>query len=233
MILITSLLSCQRSLQQDHSFTLEEYHKRGIPELGLIWEIEDYELVFEQYIGNHLRGTIIGFNNKIEDLITQDIDLNDICDFGDPCLIFRNLSEVEAKGVEIELDGKLDNGYAGRISYTHQKTEDKDTGNILSNSPRNLAKANVTVPIFRGMVFLGIEEQYTGRRKTLASNEVDDYFVTNVTLFTQNVIEGLEASASVYNLFDESYHDPGAGEHTQDEIEQDGITYRFKLAYKF
>ena len=48
IILILLLISCQRTVQQDQSFTLEEYQKRGIPELDLSWEIEDYELVYEQ-----------------------------------------------------------------------------------------------------------------------------------------------------------------------------------------
>lgn len=48
IILFSLLISCQNSLQEDHSFTLEEYHRRGIPEPGLNWEIEDYERVYEQ-----------------------------------------------------------------------------------------------------------------------------------------------------------------------------------------
>jgi iron complex outermembrane receptor protein len=194
--------------------------------------IDTYELVYEQYIGNNLRGTIVGFYYKIYDLITQD-ESDEICDWGDPCLIFSNLAEVEAKGVELELEGKWEGGYSGAISYTYQEVEDKDTGLRLTNSPKSLAKAKFIIPVYKKIAFLGIEEQYTGSRKTLADDETDGFFVTNVTLFSQNILKGLEASASVYNLFDKKYFDPGAGEHTQDQIEQDGITYRFKLTYRY
>jgi iron complex outermembrane receptor protein len=43
----------------------------------------------------------------------------------------------------------------------------------------------------------------------------------------------LELSAGVYNLFDEDYSHPGAAEHTQDLLEQDGRTFRLKLQYAF
>ena len=195
--------------------------------------IDTYELVFEEYVGDHLRGTIAVFFNTIDNLIQTAEDPLDICDWGDPCVYFMNVEEVEAKGIEFEIKGKWAKGYAGTINYTYQETEDKETGDELTNSPNHLAKAGLTIPVFKEKVFLSLEEQYTGKRKTLGGNEVDDFFLTNITLFSKDLFEGLETSISVYNLFDETYYDPGAGEHTQNSIEQDGTTFRFKVAYKF
>jgi iron complex outermembrane receptor protein len=189
--------------------------------------IDTYELVYEQYLGNNLRGTIVGFYYQIDDLIQQEIDP------ADDLLVYRNVDEVEATGVEFELDGKWENGLEGRVSYSYQETENRKTDRTLPNSPKHLAKLNVIVPLLKEKIFLGIEEQYTGKRKTVSRNDADDFFITNVTLFSQNLLKGLEASASVYNLFDEEYGDPGSTEHIQDTIEQDGITYRVKLTYRF
>jgi len=47
------------------------------------------------------------------------------------------------------------------------------------------------------------------------------------------VVKGLEVSASVYNLFDRKYGEPGSGEHPQDVIEQDGRSVRLQLTYGF
>jgi iron complex outermembrane receptor protein len=189
--------------------------------------INTYELVLEQYLGNHLRGVATGFYYKIEDLITQQIDP------ADDLLVFNNVEEIEAKGIELELEGKWASGLTGRISYTYQETEDQNTGKILTNSPKHLAKFNLIVPLFEEKIFANAEVQYTGERKTLADREADDFFVTNLTLFSQNLLQGLEASVSVYNLFDKEYDDPGFGEHLQDVIEQDGRIFRFKLTYAF
>jgi hypothetical protein len=43
----------------------------------------------------------------------------------------------------------------------------------------------------------------------------------------------LQASVSVYNLFNKRYADPAGDELRQDSILQDGRNFRVKLAYKF
>lgn len=189
--------------------------------------IETYELIYEQNIGNHLRGTSSIFYNKIKELITQTVDP------ADNFLIFRNIGEVESKGFELELEGKWENGWEGRISYTFQQTKDKDTHETLTNSPKHLAKFNLILPLIKEKLFFGIEEQYMSKRKPLADNEAKAFYIMNLTLFSRNLIKGLEISGSVYNLFDKRYGDPGSGEHLQDIIRQDGRNYRLKLTYSF
>jgi iron complex outermembrane receptor protein len=93
------------------------------------------------------------------------------------------VEEVEARGIELELEGKWTNGSEARISYSFQETENKATGNALTNSPRHLAKLNLVVPIFRGKIFLGMEELYRSKARTLAGGFTDDFFVTNLTIF--------------------------------------------------
>jgi outer membrane receptor for ferrienterochelin and colicins len=189
--------------------------------------IDTYELVVEQQLGDNLRGTVSGYYYKIKDLISL------VEDPADGLTVYNNTSEVEAKGIEVELEAYLKNGIQGRISYAYQETEDSESGQGLTNSPMHLAKLNLIIPLIQKKVFLGIEEQYTSKRKTLAGNKEDDFFITNVTLFSQNLLKGLKASASVYNLFDEKYSDPGSEEHVQDTIRQDGLSFRVKLTYTF
>jgi len=43
------------------------------------------------------------------------------------------------------------------VSYTYQVTEDKETGEILSNSPKHLAKLNIIAPLLKEKIFLGLE----------------------------------------------------------------------------
>jgi iron complex outermembrane receptor protein len=94
-------------------------------------------------------------------------------------------------------------------------------------------KFNLIAPLIREKLFAGLEVQYTSKRKTLAGNYVDGFPVTNLTLLSQNLAKGLEISGSVYNLFNKKYADPGAVEHLQDTIQQDGRTFRIKVTYLF
>jgi len=120
-----------------------------------------------------------------------------------------------------------------QLKYAVQRTENTETRLRLTNSPVHLAKFNGVVPLMADKLFLGLEEQFTSGRKTLAGNQIGGFWVTNVTLFNQNLFKGLDLSASIYNLFGKKYSDPGAGEHVQDKIQQDGRSFRFKLTYRF
>jgi iron complex outermembrane receptor protein len=70
-------------------------------------------------------------------------------------------------------------------------------------------------------------------RTNINGKKADDLFITNVTLFSQNLIKGLDASVSVYNLFDKKYRDPVGAEIANAYVEQEGISVRMKLTYRF
>jgi len=195
-------------------------------------KLKTYELVYEQYVGDHFRMTASGYYYKISGLIESGETTP-----GSGITIFRNTSDVTAKGFELEMEKNWENGIKGRISYTIQRTEDEQ-GEQLTNSPEHIAKFNLNVPVKKDKIFAGIEEQYTNRRKTLAGNSAGSFAITNLTLFSQNIVKGLEFSASVYNLFDNKYGDPGLeGPNPPyavvDTIQQDGRSFRVKATASF
>jgi iron complex outermembrane receptor protein len=184
-------------------------------------EVTTYELVAEQGIGRNLRVTAAAFLTEADDLIEGTSTLP---------YQYANLSQVEAKGIEVELQGAWTNGLRGTVSYTFTDTQDQDTHRSLDNSPNHLAKLGVIVPVWRDQVFGGVEVQYTSRRDTVAGNTVNDFVVANLTLFAQKLWGGWEASGSLYNLFDTQYRDPASG---LDSVQQDGRQWRVKLTYRF
>lgn len=189
--------------------------------------IRTYEAIYEQYLAANLRFSASAYYYRINGLISQTPD---------PItgsFSFANVNPVQAQGVEFELEGTYAWGLLARASYAFQRAEDVDTGDELSNSPRHLAKANLLVPLYQDKIFSGLELQYTSRVKTLAGNKADDFVVVNWTLFSQKLIKGLELSAGIYNLLDTKYGYPGAADHLQDVIQQDGRSLRVKLTYKF
>ena len=190
-------------------------------------KIRTYELIWEQYVGSRLRGTVAGFYYTIDDLISQ------VTDPLDDKQVFRNIDRAEAKGVEAEVEGRWGNGVEGRISYSFQDARDGASGETLVGSPRHLAKLNLILPLVRKELFAGIEEQFTSRRKTLTGDHAESFYLTNLTLFSKNILKNLDLFASVYNLFDRRYGDPAGPEHLQDVIEQDGRVFRMKLTGRF
>jgi len=187
--------------------------------------IASYELIWEQQLPRGLRATATVFHYDINGLISQAIDPDT------DLLIFENLDKVDSNGIELTLAGPVHAGIKGRASYSYQRVRDLTNRGDVSNSPQHVAKLNLTLPLDRRGSSVGLEQSFTGRRETLAGNDVAAYFLTNLTVVKRLAITGFEISGSVYNLFGETYGDPGSGEHVQDVIERDGRTFRLKIGY--
>jgi iron complex outermembrane receptor protein len=192
-------------------------------------EITSYELVYEQEFGQHLRSSVSRFYNQMDDLI-----------------VFRSGSfanvDAETQGMELAVEGNWPMGVRGRASYTFQNTVDHSVGQDVPDSPEHLFKFNLSVPLFRDKIFAGLEYQYTSSRhtyyttttgSTAPGQDAEGFGVLNLTLFSQNLVKNLEFSASVYNLLNASYADPATRMHLQDQLPQDGRTFRLKLTYRF
>jgi outer membrane receptor protein involved in Fe transport len=188
-------------------------------------KITTYEFVVEHSPWQNFRLTADVYSNKITN------NINQITDSTDGLLVFINAGQVDARGVELEAERRWQGGMRLRMSYAWQLSREKETGDELVNSPRHLAKLNYSVPVWGDRLRTGLELQYTSSRKTLAGETANGHFLTNLTLLSERLAKNIEFSASIYNLFDKRYSDPGGQEHIQDLIEQNGRSYIFKLNY--
>jgi outer membrane receptor for ferrienterochelin and colicins len=126
-------------------------------------------------------------------------------------------------------------GFMGRLGYAIQETESRETRQKLSNSPEHLVKLNLSAPVIKEKLFAGLEVQYTSSRLTVQGNSAPGFWVANFTVFSQNIAKGLDLSASVYNLLDKHFADPGnSANFTQpDLLPRDGRSFRLKMTYRF
>jgi iron complex outermembrane receptor protein len=197
------------------------------PSVGLGPErIQTYEAVFEQSLPRNLRLTVAGYYYRVDDLIALDA-------IGEN---YVNLDDARAKGVETELEWRPAGGWRVRLAYAVQRAEDANTGERLSNSPEQLAKFHLLVPLAPERVFAGLELLYAARVETTPGRVTpyaDGFWLANLTLFSRQLIEGLELSVSLYNLFNADYAFPVGPEHRQDMLAQDGRTLNVKLSCRF
>jgi outer membrane receptor for ferrienterochelin and colicins len=190
------------------------------------------ELILEHYFSEHLRGELNFFHTQVDDIISL-VSLNN--GFNQ----HRNIDNAQSNGFELQLEDKWDNGFQARISYSWQDTQYEASKHRLPNSPEHMVKLNLIAPLWNDLVFLGFETQYLSDRKIATSlpgtsgGKVGDYVISNITVFTQNWVKGLELSAGAYNLFDERYFDPGSPDHKQIGIQRDGLTFRIKASMDF
>jgi outer membrane receptor protein involved in Fe transport len=69
-------------------------------------------------------------------------------------------------------------------------------------------------------------------RNTVQGNRERAYVTANATLYSRELVNGLEFSASVYNLFNRRFSDPVSSDYVQDVIRQDGLSFRVRLTHR-
>lgn len=188
--------------------------------------IRGYELDLEHRFGKNLDGTIAGYDNRISGLIEQQLDPAT----GKP--VYANSGDIRTKGIELELKAKWPAGLEWAVSHSIQHSRDLQTGDVLTNSPKQLAKANLSLPVVRHRLFVNLEAQYVGERRTVAGTDLGGFLLVNATLLTKRLGKDFDFSASLYNLFDKRYAESGGIEHVQASIPQDGRSFRVKLVYR-
>jgi len=189
--------------------------------------VKTMELVWEQYFANHFRMTVSGFYYPIRGLIGEQVDLATGNAF------FTNAGSLDLRGVDFEFARKLSGGLEGAVSYSFQDVRSPRTPMPLTNSPKHLVQASLSVPLFQRKIFASMDLQYVSKRATLAGQYAAGYVVPNFTLFSRKILKGWELSASLYNAFNQKYADPAGNGLAEDSIVQDGRNFRIKLGYKF
>jgi iron complex outermembrane receptor protein len=191
------------------------------PERIRSWEVDVERRFRKRY---YVSGA--GFLNQIDDLIVQSMDPLT----GQP--VYANSTRVQTKGLEYELGVKWPGGLEGSVSHTIQDTRSLLSGEDLPNSPRQLAKVNLSVPLLQKKLFASVDAQYTSRARTVAQTEVGGFFLVNLTFFSRKITQKIDLSGGLYNLLDKRYADTGGLENREVSIPQDGRSFRVKLTYR-
>lgn len=188
--------------------------------------IDTLELVLDHRVGADLvlRGS--AYQWRMRDLITLGIDPVS----GLPQ--YQSGESVTARGLELSADKTWASGARLRASLSLQDVADAKGADLL-NSPRQLGKLNLSVPLPVAGLRAGYEWRYEGKRLSLDGTELGGYAVSNLYLSTQALARGLEVSLGFNNLFDKHYAHPGSDTNWQNALEQDGRQVRLAALYRF
>ncbi|WP_419765098.1 MAG: TonB-dependent receptor plug domain-containing protein [Arcobacter sp.] len=147
------------------------------------------------------------------------------------------LPDIVTKGVEVEFEKHWQNATRIKMSYSFQNSKEKDTKLALVNSPKHLAKLNLSVPLINERLRMGLEVQYIGKR-LLDTTERKEYApshtLTNLTFTSHHFIPNTNISFAIKNLMDKKYGDVVSEQMNGDlYYPQDGRTFWFEMEYKF
>jgi iron complex outermembrane receptor protein len=187
-------------------------------------KIATRELVLEHVLAGGGHATLSLFRYAVDDLISQQMDP------GTHMLIFRNIDHADARGHEAALDRDF-GALRLRASYSWQLA--RGTGGVpLIDSPRHLAKANLTAPLGWRGGRVGAELLCSGKRLA-DQGAAGGYCVANVTLSALRVLPRTELSLSAYNATGKRYADVAGAAFAQTALAREGRTLAAKLEWRF
>jgi outer membrane receptor for ferrienterochelin and colicins len=190
--------------------------------------IQSLEARVEQGLGQYFQVSSSVYRNRIDDLITL------VLVPSDQNFQYQNAGSAQAVGMDVELSGRATNGVQGKASFDYVDAYNDTAGHpSLDNSPGPMAKLNLIVPLIGQRLFASAEGQFLGRRLTLMQDSLSSYQVFNLTLLGQTIGKHLDLAASVFNVLDKKYFDPGRPEDPEDAIQQDGRSFRIKVTGRF
>ena len=192
--------------------------------------IRSAEIIWEQYFARRVRVEAAVFTNRVWNLISQraggsENPLQDVS--------FHNLESTVARGIGLEAEARLAAGFNLHGSYIFANAHLRGTGEPLSNSPRNLARAALTRRGVGGRLFASTEVTFVGRRLAIDGTASPAFGLWNASIGAPTLIRHVTLQLDARNLLDRGYGDPGAEEHQQSLIPQDGRTVRLRATWRF
>jgi len=178
--------------------------------------IKSLEVVWEHQFNDEVSSTLSIYNLKMENLIDQLVDPTDAQ------IYYSNYGEINASGIEFKLLGNFQNDIHTYVNYSVQLAEDSHTKLKLTNSPNQLLKFGVSVPVI-DYIFASLDGYYESERFTIYQTFTESYFKSNLTLaylslskdatpFSE-LLDHFDITFKVNNLFNTSTH---RTEHRED-----------------
>ncbi|MBX7137665.1 MAG: TonB-dependent receptor [Oligoflexia bacterium] len=189
-------------------------------------QIRTTEASWQQKIAEGVQATLNVYYYTFSDLLVQTQN-------ADGLFLFDNSdADAYAKGAELSLLARLGGGLSAYGGITTFET--RQAGERLPASPRVLANAGVSVPLWDNTFFVSPEMRYVGSSNGFSpGEEVDSYFSANLNILTKPFGDDIELSGGVYNLFDEDYSLPAGPATPYDSHPQDGRTFRAQALFRF
>ncbi len=125
--------------------------------------------------------------------------------------VAQNAQDVEGYGFEIETTWNANQNITVVANYAWQNSEVEQTGLDVPHAPQQLAHAELRWK-FLNKWSLGTQINYVGDRAREFGDtrqELDNYLLASLTVFSKDLTDHWDFSVAVHNLFDEEAFEPG------------------------
>jgi outer membrane receptor protein involved in Fe transport len=161
-----------------------------------------FEMSLERKLGHNWNTTLAVYHDRLSDLIQA------YTPTGLPPAQYQNVGNLQSAGVEAEISGKLLKTVEASASLAFQNSTISLNQQGLPNSPQQVHKGRVGVPLRGGKFFLSGAVSYVSDRRTLGGDSVGSALVTDFTFTTIHLTPAFDIQAGVRNAYNDHYYDP-------------------------
>ena len=210
-----------------HPSTYAMFYDDGVTEIGnpeLRSETTDsYEFDIEHAFTRRLRAGASAYHYRVNNLVEQVFTPTNQ-------IQFVNADRVRAGGVALELLLQLPAGIGVASSLEWQRAV-FGSGMVLPNSPGQVGKLHLSIPLCRDKLTLVAGIQALGQRSTYAGATVPWVMLPEAVVSTKPLAAGLQLSAGVKNLSNSFYRDPAGLTPTVDSMIGSGRTFFLSVTW--
>jgi outer membrane receptor for ferrienterochelin and colicins len=212
-----------RSFRNPSAFQL--YYSDGLsglanPNLRPEWA-DTAEVDVERKLGRRMNLLAAAYGYNLHDYVLG-------VQLPDGLIQYQNTPKIQAKGIELEINGRPTNWLEATASYAVQRARDYNADGVVENSPDYLAKLRFAAPLGRRFD-LSSGMQYESTRRTLAANWVAPVYLADFTLTSKNLLRDFDVRLGVRNAFNRSYSDSVELYTIVDSMPQPGRTFFVEL----
>ncbi len=189
-------------------------------------KIRTAEAVWEHSWGHRLTSSVSLYRYGLRDLIDQRTNP------ADGWVEYVNLGRVVAFGMDADVRARPAPGLEIYAGYTFQNAEDSGTGARLTNQPRHILNAGLSLSAGR-LLTASLRAVLETGRLTVQGTKTSGFALLNAQVTSEPLFGGLRLTLGIRNLFNASYKLPGGLEHVQAAIIQEGRTVRAGAEWSF
>lgn len=190
-------------------------------------QIQFYELMVEQRFGDW--GTAIAsvfYNDREDDLIYYERDQVEFYDY------YTNTKGLSSKGIELSGTARFNETIRGYANFSYTEAKSRETYQEIRNTPSYMARTGLSFSI-KDLMIVSPEILFGSSTRTDTGDRFDPYWVSNLTLLSAPVSEGLSLSASIHNLFDEEFKRYSTGTEDRSRAFDNGREFRLQAMWRF
>jgi iron complex outermembrane receptor protein len=210
-----------------HPSSYDMFYDDGVTQIGnpsLRSETTDtYELDIEHTFTRRLRASASAYHYRVSNVVEQVFTPTGM-------IQYVNADHVRAGGVSLEMFLQLPARIDLVSSLEFQRSVFR-TGTVLPNSPGQVGKLHLSMPLWRDRLTLSAGLQALGQRSTYAGATVPWVILPEAVVSTKPLVAGLQFSAGVKNLSNSFYRDPAGLTPTVDSMIGAGRTYYLNVTW--